>query len=178
MQLNISIKKIVKKIWRYPLCRHYRRKLKVESFTIISSDCTGGCLSHDLGLRFNSPTINLIVPRSLDFFENLDRYLSIEPVPGAYSKRGEPVILLDGLAIVGVHYRSHEELIASWNKRRQRVIWDRIVIMTNSRFVSTEEDVERFARLPYPKVLFTKNTPKHPFEVYAPSLQKTHFQIG
>ena len=36
-----------------------REKLKNNDFTIISSECAGGVIYHDLGLRFDSPTINL-----------------------------------------------------------------------------------------------------------------------
>lgn len=138
------IKEIVKRIWRYPICRYYRKKLKVNRFTIISSDCVGGCLYHDLGLRFASPTINLTIPASIDFFENLAYYMKLDPVPGGYSQKGKPIILLDDIEIVGVHYHSHKELIEQWNKRKQRIVWDRIIIMTNSRFVSSSADIERF----------------------------------
>ena len=168
----MTVKQIVKKYWRYPICRYYRKKLKVGEFTIISSDCAGGCLYHDLGLRFASPTINLTVPKSLDFFERLDHYLKIEPVADGYSKHGAPVMRLDDIEIIGVHYSSHEELIRKWNERCRRIKWDRIVIMTNSRFVCGEADIARFAKLPYPKVLFTKEIPQNPFEVFAPALNE------
>ena len=168
----MKLKQIVKKIWRYPLCRHYRRRLKANRFTIISSDCVGGCLYHDLGMRFASPTINLVIPNFLGFVERLDYYLRQEPIAAGHAKSGVPIIRLDDLMVVGVHYSSHAELMQAWNRRRTRIEWDRIVLMTNSRIVSTEEDVERFKKLPYPKVLFTKNPPQNDFEVYAPALQK------
>ena len=33
--------------------------LKNKDFTIISHNCVGGVIYHDLGLKFNTPTINL-----------------------------------------------------------------------------------------------------------------------
>lgn len=45
-----------------------RKRLKNNEFSIISNDCTGGVIYHDLGLRFTSPTINL-------FFEPYEDYL-------------------------------------------------------------------------------------------------------
>ena len=36
-----------------------RKRLKNFNPTIISSNCNGGIIYHDLGLPFNSPTINL-----------------------------------------------------------------------------------------------------------------------
>ncbi len=38
-----------------------RRKLKNNNPTIIASDCFGTFMYHNLGLKFNSPTINLYI---------------------------------------------------------------------------------------------------------------------
>ena len=170
MRIRKTIKSIVKKIWRYPICKYYQKKLKNDRFTIISSDCVGGCLYHDLGLRFNTPTINLTVPRSIDFFERLEYYLQVMPVPNGYTQKGQPVMLLDDLEVVGVHYRDHDELIDKWHERKNRVVWDHIIIISSSRFIVTEEDRERFAKLPYPKVLFSGNQTNNSYEVYAPAV--------
>ena len=166
----MRIKQLVLKMWRYPLCKYYQSKLKLRDFTIISSDCIGGCLYHDLGLQFNTPTINLTIPRSMEFFEALTYYMQINPVPNGYSSKGAPVMLLDDLEIVGVHYQDHNELINKWNERKKRINWDRIVIMTSSRFVRTAEEQERFAKLPYHKVLFNGEKTTNCCEAYAPSV--------
>lgn len=36
-----------------------RERLNCDDVTIISTNCTGGILYHDLGLEFKSPTVNL-----------------------------------------------------------------------------------------------------------------------
>ena len=62
------------------LCEKYRNKYINHDVSIISMNCTGGILYHDLGLKFLSPTINLFF-RAEDFIkfcENLDYYLSID----------------------------------------------------------------------------------------------------
>ena len=100
------LKKQIKKIWRFPICKYYQSKLKTRKFTIISSNCVGGCLYHDLGLQFTSPTINLIIPDSLKFFEDLKHYLSVKPVANGYTENGEPVALIGDVNIIGVHYKS------------------------------------------------------------------------
>lgn len=162
-------KELVKKLWRYPLCVYYRSKLKVKQFTIISSDCIGGCLYHDLGLQFTSPTINLTIPKSLAFFERLEYYLQAEAVPDGFSAKGVPIARIEDLQIVGVHYRDHTELIEKWNERKKRVVLDNIIIMTSSRFISAEERAQ-FASLPYHKIMFTGDQPQNKFEVFMPAV--------
>lgn len=57
-----------------------RKRLKNKEISIISTNCIGGVLSHDLGLQFKSPTVNLFF-RAEDFIkfcENLEYYMSID----------------------------------------------------------------------------------------------------
>ena len=48
--------------------------------TIICSTCIGGMISHNLGLRFMSPTVNIWMTPSdlIRFVSDLDRYLTAE----------------------------------------------------------------------------------------------------
>lgn len=79
-------------------------------------NCTGGILSHDLGLQFKSPTVNLFF-RAEDFIkfcENLKYYLSIEEFVECKNseiigERKYPVAYLDDLTLFLVHYRSVKE---------------------------------------------------------------------
>ena len=52
-----------------------RKRLKNHSFSLISSNCIGGILYHDVGEQFRTPTINLIIPQFVTFAENLRYYL-------------------------------------------------------------------------------------------------------
>lgn len=36
-----------------------RRRLHAAPFSLLCNNCTGGMILHDLGLPFNSPTVNL-----------------------------------------------------------------------------------------------------------------------
>ena len=36
-----------------------RQRLKNTNFSVISSNCNGAVMCHDLGIQFNSPTVNL-----------------------------------------------------------------------------------------------------------------------
>lgn len=53
-----------------------------------------------------------------------------------------------------VHYKTVAEAIRKWNERKRRINPDKIVILNNDREGMTEELMDRFERLPYPKVMF------------------------
>ncbi|MBR2215117.1 MAG: DUF1919 domain-containing protein [Selenomonadaceae bacterium] len=57
--------------------RYQQSRLQNRNFSLIASNCNGGVMLHDLGLRFNSPFVNLWV-RPTEFVlmcENLSYYL-------------------------------------------------------------------------------------------------------
>ncbi len=152
-----KIKEIIKEIWRFPYRFVQSKKLRNHSFSIISANCIGGVLYHDLREQFRSPTINLIIPEFIKFVEKLDYYLDTEPIIGPNTDKGEPTIIIDEIVVVGVHYRTGEHLLLDWNRRRQRVNRQNIYVMANDHFVKTEEDFELYDRLPYKKVCFVSN---------------------
>ncbi len=169
----MSLKKIAKEIWRKPYQMHLRRKLKVHDFCLISCNCIGAVLSHDLGEQFRSPTVNLTVKPFLPFIQNLEYHMSISPVYiGQHEKQGYPICKLGDITINGVHYHEPNEMIATWEKRKKRIDQKRIFVIATDEYIRTEEELEQFARLPYPKVLFTsKPTCRYDFEAYIPGFE-------
>lgn len=162
-----KIRNIVWKKRHEKLNRENRKRLTVEDVTIISMNCTGGILSHDLGLKFLSPTVNLFM-RAEDFIkfcENLKYYLSIDNFveckeSDVIGNRTYPIAYLGDLTLFLVHYRSVAEAEEKWNERKKRINWDNIVIMNTDREGMTEELKERFEKLPYRKVLFVHKPDK------------------
>ena len=143
-------------------------------------NCIGGVLAHDLGIRFNSPTVNLYM-RAEDFIrfcENLPYYLSIEKMfpctdPELVGERTYPVAYLGDLVLFLVHYASVEEADRKWQERKTRVRTDNLVILATDRDGMTEELKDRFEKLPDRKVLFTKQPdPAHPSCVYIPGFEQ------
>lgn len=165
--------KIKNYIWqrnRKKINEKNREMLKNKDVSIISMNCTGGVLSHDLGLQFKSPTVNLFF-RSEDFIkfcENLEYYLSIDEFvkcndPLIIEERTYPIAYLGDLTLFLVHYRSVEEAQEKWNERKKRIDPNNIVIMNTDREGMTDELKDRFERLPYRKVMFTHlPDDKHP----------------
>ena len=56
-----------------------RKELLNKEPSIISCDCLGGLVSHDLGLQFRSPTINMYMTASdyIKFIYNIKTYIDI-----------------------------------------------------------------------------------------------------
>lgn len=137
----------------------YRKRFKGNSPTIISCNCIGGILYHELGLKFTSPTINLYMNCEdfIKFCENLKYYLSLQIT--SYNgpiERDYPLGKLGDLTIYFVHYSNLEEAIKKWNERKKRIDWNKIFIIATDRDGCTNQLLERFERLPYKnKRLFT-----------------------
>ena len=74
-----------------------RQRLKKKSLTLISNNCLAGCVLHDFGMRFDTPTINLFIPFPdyIKFLTDLKNYVSkdIEDITG---KSPYPIGLLGG----------------------------------------------------------------------------------
>ena len=155
------------RIWKFfhaIRCKKYRRQFTNKDVSIISMNCTGGILYHNLGLPFLSPTINLYL-RAEDFIkfcEKLDYYLSIDKMEECYDSniiedRKYPVAKLGDIYPCLVHYKSIKEAEKKWNERKKRINFQKLVIINTDREGMTSELMDRFERLPYKKVMFTHN---------------------
>ena len=114
-----------------------RERIKNENFSIITSNCCGGWIYHMLGMRFDSPTINIWIDKKqfCRFASNLEYYLSQEL--RFYEKQGRkcPCAYLgdnehDPVSIDFVHYNTKEEAKDKWEQRKQRIHWDNLYIIT------------------------------------------------
>lgn len=134
-----------------------KRKLKTKDFTIISQNCIGGVIYHDLGLKFNSPTINTYIkaPDFIKFISNLEYYLSLDLI--VFWDEKYPIGRLDDIYIHFMHYNSCTEAIDSWNRRKQRVNLKKILVLCTDRDGFDDITYQKFIVTKYPKILFTCN---------------------
>ena len=111
--------------------------MRSKDIPIFSSNCMGGVLSHDFGLRFLSPTINMFICPG-DFVElmsHLKEYLSYDLREAEQTGKHYPVAILGegqkrkSIMLHGLHYSSYELLEKKWNERKQRINWDNLFIM-------------------------------------------------
>ena len=74
----MKISKYYRAFLRTALNSENKKRLANRNFTILCNNCVGGVILHELGERFNSPTVNLFFGAEdyIKFLEKLDYYLS------------------------------------------------------------------------------------------------------
>lgn len=131
--------------------------LKKKEISILCNNCTGGFILHDLGLRFDSPTINMFF-HGLDFFdfvEHFEHYItqSLVQIPNPnYDPDAPdyPVAILSGgglhknIELHFLHYRSFEEANEKWEKRKARLHKDSLYLIWT--FMGMEPNEEQYIR--------------------------------
>jgi len=156
---NTFISKLIWKIGRIIRNKIKRKKLYNLTPTIISSDCNGAIILNDIGLKFNTPTVNLFMNAKdfVKFTSNLHEYLGEEhKLIEIESECDYPVGLLLDIKIYFMHYNSFDEAFSKWEERKKRVNWNNIFLMMTDRNNCEYEDLVEFDSLPYNKVIFTK----------------------
>lgn len=135
-----------------------RMCLRNKDMTILSSNCNGGFILHDLGCPFNSPTINLyfLPDHFLKFVSKPEEYLSFELKEVQMEDISYPVGQLKDILLFFMHYNSFAEAQEAWKRRAKRVNMDNVYILMTDKNGCTYEHIKQFEELPYKnKVIFT-----------------------
>ncbi len=135
-----------------------RKRLLNKNASIVSINCNGCTISHDLGLRFNTQFVNLwLYPKDfIKYCENFDYYNEQPMVFVKEAGVDYPVGLLDDIKIYFMHYLSEEEAYEKWEKRKKRIDKNNLFFMMTDQEGCTLEEIRRFDNLPYKnKVIFT-----------------------
>ncbi len=161
----------LKEKYRYLLRKKYnernRKNLNIDEnnpVSIISSNCIGGVILHELGTKFNTPTINLYFePHSyLKFIESLKYYCSLrimEEIPFDI-EHNYPRGMLDGDVIIHfLHYNTFEEACNKWMERCQRINFENLYFILAERDGLSYEQIKKFdlLELSGKKILLTCN---------------------
>lgn len=134
-----------------------RMRILNSTPSVISSNCNGAVMLHDLKMKFNTPTVNLyILPGDfLKFVTNLKEYLSCELIE-VKDELPFPVGELNDIKVYFQHYTSFDEAHAKWVERSKRVDYNNLFIIMTQRDGCTYEQMLEFDALPYTnKVIFT-----------------------
>lgn len=128
-----------------------RKDLENKDFSIISSNCNGGCILHDLGMRFNSPFVNLwIKPQDfLKLLKDIHHYLSCDIVFTKEEGINYPIGLLDDVRIYFQHYKTEQEAKSKWMDRVKRINYSNLFVMFSDRDGCTESDLKEFDQMSY-----------------------------
>lgn len=148
MHKNLTGKLIKSK--RAHLMSAGRKRLTNSRCSVFSSNCVGGVICHDLGLRFNSPTVNLYFLPSdfVRFAKHPERYLKARLIENTNrTSLGYPVGVLIDIEIRFMHYKSFDEARESWERRSKRVDLDNARWIMVDRDGATIEDVAEFLSL-------------------------------
>lgn len=135
-----------------------KHKLKNNDMTIISSNCNGEFIYHDMGLKFMSPTINLSFDMNdyVKFLQNMKWYLNQEIKEYNDPRFDFPTGILGDIEIRFNHYKTFDEAVNKWNERKKRINWDNLFILGIDGDNCSYESLKQFDELPYEnKVIFT-----------------------
>lgn len=136
-----------------------RKKNKNTNPTIITNNCIGGIIYHDLGLKFTSPTINLFFQKTADFFAFVDdiKYF-VEQTPiqvyeedkkypiGEFEKDGKMI------RVYFMHYKTFDEAVSKWKERGRRINYDNLFVIAEypEEIRETDEAYKNFKNIKYP----------------------------
>ena len=135
-----------------------KRKVNFSDVSLISMNCIGGVLYHDIESKFLSPTVNLFftAPDFIKFVNNIDYYLSLTPM--VHTSEDYPIGVLDDIMIHFMHYNSCEDALSKWEQRKKRINKDRLFVIMVEQNGFTNKEFEQFLNIKYPKLLFTRST--------------------
>lgn len=160
--------------------RKNRKRLKNNNVSLISIDCLGGIVMHDLKMRFNTPTVNLwFYPADfVKMCNNLEYYFSLEPIFVKEEDINYPVGLIDDVKIYFTHYKDENEAKQKWLDRVKRVDYNNIVVLMTDANNCTESILHEFNKLKYPHVCFTHKKHKDICNTYYCKSNKFGFFHG
>ena len=150
-------------------------KLVDENTSIICSNCFGGRIMQDLGMKYNTPTLGLyfMYPDYFEFLNNLEFYLKEAKIqfvehskyPLGDERRAKwkhwyPIGLLDGkVEIHFLHYYTEQEAAEKWYRRAKRINWDKLLVVGMDQNLCTENDIRAFDALPFERKIFFSSRP-------------------
>lgn len=124
-------------------------------------------------MRFLSPTINLFFkePDFVRFVQNLEHYINTE----LKLVWGEeyPIGYLDDILVYFMHYQNCSEAKESWEKRKQRINWNKIIVIATDMEGFNEYTWKLWEKISYPKILFSVTKQEDRGVVTFPEYKKT-----
>ncbi|MCR4615707.1 MAG: DUF1919 domain-containing protein [Clostridiales bacterium] len=137
-------------------------KIKEKDISIISNDCIGGIIYHDMGSKFLSPTINLFFETNDDYLEYLSDiayYSSTAPIQIKREDINYPVgEIVNGdksVVIHFMHYNTFEDAVSKWIERGKRINYDKLFVVWHvvNENGPTKSEIDRFNLLNFNKKL-------------------------
>lgn len=149
-------------------CENLFNKWRLENkdFTIICATCAGGVITHKLGKKFLSPTVNLFFPEKdvPRLVRNLRWYMEQELILLQDESCPFPRGLCGDIPITFNHAKTFEEGKRIWDRRKKRINYDNIWVIGSDNEMSYG-DIVKFSEMPCKgKIMFTaKEYPEFDF---------------
>ena len=131
------------------------RQLQRSKLSIFAMNCFGPIISHNLGLQFHSPFVNMFLSvKDQIKFLRCPRIYMEEKLVFKETKYNEvdkfdyPVCLMGNVALHMNHYHSFDESVDKWNRRKQRINWYNLFVTA---YTENQSLLEEFDNFPYSK---------------------------
>ena len=139
--------------------------------TIISNNCAGGAVLHELGMEFKTPTINLqILPEEYGkFCSNLRYYMSarlMNYIPAYMSEHHKDMLqkmfggipdmpygIINDILVCFQHYNTFEEARCKWEERKSKIDYEHIGFIFHARGPEYEQEAKAFLQEDLPNKL-------------------------
>lgn len=141
------------------------RKLKNKNFSLLTNNCMGGFIYHDMKLKFNSPTINMYMHDDdfMEFLSDIYYYSNTPPYevfeedihfPIGEIKKGE-----HSIRIYFKHYATFNDAHDKWVERGKRIDYDNLYVIYSCLHKEgpSYELYDKFKKFNYKKKLVTGN---------------------
>lgn len=157
-----QMKKNVLNVLQSRIDNNNRKRLISKSRTIISNNCVGGYLYHNLGLKFESPTINLFIEPEdyLKMVLDIDKYFDPEAeITEVLGVKEYPVGRIYDCNVYFMHYKSFDEAVRKWRERCGRINKNSLYFTMTDREGCTVYHIRAFDALPYENKVFFSHVP-------------------
>lgn len=178
-----KIRSAINKIQRIFINRRLKSRLQNHGMTVISANCVGAFILHDLNEPFNSPFVNLYLSPNdfVRYLQNIEFYQR-QSLTFIQSEKPYPVAKLADLKVHFMHYRNSQEAQQKWLARSARMNLDNLFIMMTDKDDTqgiAYEDLVAFDQLPFKnKVVFTRKPyPEFKSAFYIKGFEKQN-QVG
>ena len=128
-----------------------KRRLKNKNASLITDNCIGGIICHDMNMRFNSPTVNLWLKPGdfIKLLQNPQNYFGVAPVEVFEDGIDYPIGEINGIRLYFMHYQSFENAKAKWLERSARIDYYNVYIIMTDKNNCSREHIQAFDALPY-----------------------------
>jgi uncharacterized protein (DUF1919 family) len=168
--------KLLAEYWTFRMkifARYHKSKLKNKEFSIICNNCVAGLIYKKFGLPYLTPTVGLFFYSEdyIKFLQNFE-YNIRQPLKFAtvskhlksaalLKKRPYPVgILGNDIEIHFIHYKTPEEALEKWNRRKERINFKNLFFIYSDRDDFHEEFLQTYEIMPFKHKIFLSSKPR------------------